>query len=119
MFMLAATQSRRRDSYFCRVTRGGKESAGIQLPPLAKKGTPLTANRKLLPHSSSFCSRTRVRNPILLAIESRSLPFWYKSILTVVRFCAPIPAGHHRSGLMMMKDFSLKLDPGLILTDSL
>ena len=74
--MWAAAQSRRSASYFARVTRGGKESAGIQLPPLAKNGTPLTANRKLLPHSSSVCSRTMVRNPIRFSRTSRSRPFW-------------------------------------------
>src|SRR5688500_12305635 len=63
MFMFASRTDSSRRRYFSRVTRVGKISAGIQVPPLAKTGTSLTTHSKLFSHLSACCRRSSVRRP--------------------------------------------------------
>jgi hypothetical protein len=53
---------------FALLMRVGKLSAGIQLPPLAKTGTPLITKVKLLPDASGSCLSSNDRNPVRVVV---------------------------------------------------
>ena len=81
--MLARCAEPRRCSYRSRVTRGRKLSAGIQLAPLAKTGTPFTTSSKLFPHWSFSRRSSIVRSPTRVDDSSTTVPSRLRRVFTV------------------------------------
>src|SRR5436190_1810440 len=73
MFMLVSRTDSSNSRYLSLVMRLGKLSAGIQLPPLAKTGTPLITKVKLFPDSSRCCLSSRARRPVRVIASGNNL----------------------------------------------
>src|SRR5436190_24334765 len=101
MFASAADSSSQR--YLSADTRVGKLSAGIQLAPLPKTGTPFTTNAKLCPHSSLSRRTSSERIPVLTDLSSTVLPPIMRRARKVYIDWVPNPLGHHRVGLSITK----------------
>ena len=78
------------------MTRLAKQSAGIQLAPLAKKGTPLTT--KCIGAVFVCWTACKVRRPMRLVDRIKRLSTLPQLDLDAVQWLAPMPAGHQSFG---------------------
>src|SRR5881409_235278 len=98
IFMFASAADLSSQRYLSRVIREGKLSAGIQLAPFAKTGTPLTTNVKLLPHESLSCRTSSERSPTCTDFSSATRPSINRRARYLYSGWAPKPLGHHNDG---------------------